>query len=482
LYVNGVLNNGAAFATTISGSENMWLGRSSIYGNIYSGSMDEVRVWNRPLCQSEIQNNMVGEINPLQQTGLMAYYQFNQGTVGANNAGLTTVADVSGNGNNGTLNTFALSGSTSNWTTGTVTNNAPVFVPSTLSGTAGGAQVCRSGTVHAGATYYVDGSCNLIAGVNPSGASPVTGTINTCVKIDGSVQFYGGHPYVQRHYDITPATNAATATGTITLFYTQAEFDSYNLVRGVNPALPTSAADAAGIANVLITQYHGTGTAPGNYSGAAVLINPADNKIVWNNTYSRWEITFDVSGFSGFYVYTNAGAVVLPLHLLSFNAEKQNNGNVLQWQTSNEINTKLFVVERSTDGRSFSNIGTVAAKGIDNATYHFTDATILSDNIYYRLKMTDNNGSFTYSNIVRISSQLNSQLIIYPNPARDIITIQVSDKKLTGTNAVIIDATGKVVQTFIINSAFEMVDVSKLAADIYFLQTANGTTQKLVRQ
>ena len=105
--------------------------------------------------------------------------------------------------------------------------------------------------------------------------------------IDASVQSYNGHPYVQRHYDITPATNAAAATGTITLYYAQAEFNGYNAVRGSNPALPVSASDAAGIANILITQFHGTGTAPGNYSGTAVLINPADNKVIWNSTLTR---------------------------------------------------------------------------------------------------------------------------------------------------------------------------------------------------
>ena len=46
--------------------------------------------------------------------------------------------------------------------------------------------------------YYLDGSCNLIARVVPSGASPVAGTINSCVIIDGTQQYFNGEPYVQK--------------------------------------------------------------------------------------------------------------------------------------------------------------------------------------------------------------------------------------------------------------------------------------------
>ena len=482
LYVNGVLNNGVTIPRYGVYAEDLWLGRSFLFGNQYSGSMDEVRIWNRALCQSEIQNNMNGEIDPAQQTGLMAYYQFNQGDINANNTGLTTAADASVNGNDGTLNNFSLTGSTSNWAAGTVSGSAPVFVPATLSGTADGVQVCQSGTVHAAETYYIDSNCNLIAGINPSGASPVTGTVNTCVQIDASIQFYGGHPYVQRHYDITPVTNAANATATVTLYYTQAEFDDYNLVRGINPALPATSSDATGIANVLITQYHGAGTAPGNYTGAAVLINPDDNNIIWNNTLSRWEITFDVTGFSGFYVHTNPGSVVLPLHLLSFSGTKQTNSNLLQWQTSNEINTQQFIIERSTDGRNFNSIGTLPAKGIDNARYGFTDTNPFTDNIYYRLKMVDNDGKFTYSNIIRLTNQTISQLAVYPNPVKDFITVQANDRNVIGTTAKIIDMSGKTIKTFLISNNFEIVDMSGLSAGLYLLQTANGNTQKLIKK
>lgn len=85
------------------------------YGEIFKGQMDEVRVWNKALTQTEIQNNKNCELGP-GQTNLLAYYQFNQGLDNRNNSTVTTVADASSNANTGILDGFTLTGNTSNWT------------------------------------------------------------------------------------------------------------------------------------------------------------------------------------------------------------------------------------------------------------------------------------------------------------------------------------------------------------------------------
>ncbi|MDP1763203.1 MAG: HYR domain-containing protein, partial [Sediminibacterium sp.] len=88
------------------------------YGNM---SIDEVRIWNRALCQDEIVNNMNCQVNA--QTGLQEVYHFNHGLVNSNNAGVTTLTDASGNiGRDGTLNNFGLTGLTSNWDASGSTN------------------------------------------------------------------------------------------------------------------------------------------------------------------------------------------------------------------------------------------------------------------------------------------------------------------------------------------------------------------------
>ena len=77
--------------------------------------IDEVRIWNIARTESEINNNISSELS-LPQTGLVAYYKFNQGISGGNNSTETNLTDETGD-NNGTLSDFALNGTNSNWVT-----------------------------------------------------------------------------------------------------------------------------------------------------------------------------------------------------------------------------------------------------------------------------------------------------------------------------------------------------------------------------
>lgn len=96
-----------------------------------NGIMDEVRIWNRVLCQPEIQSTMNCEI-PANSAGLVANYHFNQGLNLSDNTGVNTLTDASGFNNTGSLTNFALSGANSNWVLpGAVTAGAS-YTPLTL--------------------------------------------------------------------------------------------------------------------------------------------------------------------------------------------------------------------------------------------------------------------------------------------------------------------------------------------------------------
>lgn len=117
IYINGTLIatttgvTGSSFKSQLSNPIKLGLNLSN---EKFVGNIDEVRIWNRALSQAEIQNNMNCELGS-GQTGLLAYYKFNQGLDNTNNATTTSLIDSSGNGYTGTLNNFALSGSISNW-------------------------------------------------------------------------------------------------------------------------------------------------------------------------------------------------------------------------------------------------------------------------------------------------------------------------------------------------------------------------------
>lgn len=118
LYVDGALDVAGNITTPVNTSPgNLRIGRRVDDQRQFNGTIDEVRLWNYAKTQTEIQNGMNNELCAA-QAGLLAYYKFNQGTAGGMNTGLTTVPDVSGAGNSGTLSNFLLSGSISNWVAG----------------------------------------------------------------------------------------------------------------------------------------------------------------------------------------------------------------------------------------------------------------------------------------------------------------------------------------------------------------------------
>jgi Concanavalin A-like lectin/glucanases superfamily len=128
VYIDGVLSASQALTGTIFTNTNaLALGVQPGYYEYFTGSVDEVRVWNLARTQAQIQAAMNMELNPATQTGLAAYYTFDQGIAGGTNTGLTTVIDQSGN-NNGTLTNFTLSGATNNF----VTQNPGIILPVTL--------------------------------------------------------------------------------------------------------------------------------------------------------------------------------------------------------------------------------------------------------------------------------------------------------------------------------------------------------------
>lgn len=378
----------------------------------------------------------------------------------------------------------------------TVTVNSTVDNTTPLAGTTGGAQVCASYDVAASAHYL--NNCNLIATVTPAGASPVSGDINACVQIDGTVQTAAtGEPYVQRHYNITPASNPATATSTMTLYFLQSEFDAFNAARGTYPALPANGSDATGIANLRITQFNGAGTTPGTYpAGSGSQINPADASIVFNAAANRWEVSFSATGSGGFYVHT--GNFVLPVTLTRFKGEQVGNVHKLSWTTATETNSKGFELQRSTDGSNFTSLGFIATKapGGNSSTsldYGFNDLNPVAGNNYYRLKQLDKDGNYSYSNVVVLHLNIPAISLsrLYPNPAASQLILEVVSPRNEKVTILVTDLTGKPVlqqkADVTAGNNLPQLNVRSLAAGTYMVRLvcANGcetATLRFVKQ
>jgi hypothetical protein len=114
----------------------------------------------------------------------------------------------------------------------------------------------------------------------------------------------------------------------------------------------------------------------------------------------------------------------LPLELISFSIQKREGGNQLIWQTSSEVNTHSFDIERSTDGIAFQSIGAVKTVGNSKTTqfYFFNDKNPISSNYnYYRLKVNDLDNTFTFSKVISVENPKRDNIMIRQNRSGEIV-------------------------------------------------------------
>ena len=124
----------------------------------------------------------------------------------------------------------------------------------------------------------------------------------------------------------------------------------------------------------------------------------------------------------------------LPIDLISFEAHANADHVDLEWVTASEINNDFFTIERSTDAKEWEEVLVVAGAGNSNQiiTYFDSDYEPLSGISYYRLKQTDFNGEFTYSNIVPVRFEVNSTrgtINLFPSPlsAGETLNVELRD-------------------------------------------------------
>src|SRR5262249_9737927 len=154
-----------------------------------------------------------------------------------------------------------------------------------------------------------------------------------------------------------------------------------------------------------------------------------------------------------------------------------NGFNQIQWTTAGELNMKYFDLEHSTDGISFTKVTTVAANDNNNNAYRADDNGIFNGKVYYRLKMIDIDGRFTYSQVIWINNGDAKGIVIYPNPAHNSININMGYQQLVKARASIYNADGKLMQNVEITNNQLQVDISQFAKGKYFIRFTDGAVR-----
>ena len=209
-------------------------------------------------------------------------------------------------------------------------------------------------------------------------------------------------------------------------------------------------------------------------SNTISVINTATNTLI--NTISAGNGAF---GFGNFIANLVTACGSVPVKIVDFAVIGKGNQTQLDWNTENEENLSSYNIQHSTDGISFTNIGTVNAIGSGANSYQFTDNKPNNGINYYRLESIDKNGSISYSKVVTCQlSIFIYQLSIFPNPTRDLVTVKGNHI----ASIQMIDNIGRVVKVVSLKDATNpTISVSSLPTGVYHLriQATDGKVSAL---
>lgn len=137
----------------------------------------------------------------------------------------------------------------------------------------------------------------------------------------------------------------------------------------------------------------------------------------------------------------------LPISFLSIKVYQQNAGAILEWN-SVSTNGGNYVIEKSFDGISFTQVGLLPASSIQQS-YSWVDSDVKDATNYYRVKSVEPNGSIKYSSIVKLKiGTIKQSLSISPNPVQNkTINLQLNGLEKSEYSVALIDANGRLVYT-----------------------------------
>ena len=210
-------------------------------------------------------------------------------------------------------------------------------------------------------------------------------------------------------------------------------------------------------------------------------------------TSNNFDYYFDVGGVE--YTGTTssiATSVPLPLELLDFTAKEQNKVAFLTWKTANEVHLSHFDIERSADAKTWTKINQVKAAHTEGYVSNDEKAFLQSNTAFYRLKMVDTDGSFSYSPIRQVAiDKKTSVLKLFPTPTSDVLNIQLEGNYTPDVSGQVegvlslYDSLGRKLQSAKWTNTILPIDVSNLAVGTYFIEIQTNSLsfkEKFVKQ
>lgn len=441
VFFNGVLQAGSGGGGSSTGSNGiMTIGSRPGGAQYFGGGIDEMRIWREARSDCNIAANYNATF-PNGAPNLVAYYQYNQGVAGGSNGMVTGLPDLSGNGWNGTLSGFTLSGATSNWIASTA--GISISGPNT-----GGFNAVDSTAVCAGTVYtFPDSSSQTID--------------STTVQVS----------------TLTSAGNCdSIITTTVNLLPSYNILDSVAACPGTSLTFPDGSSQTIDSAIVQVSTFS-TANSCDSIITTAVSLLP---------TYNVMDTAQVCAG--SMYTFPDGSSQVIDSAFVQTSSLVSSNG------CDSTVVTNVSAI--SVDD-SVSLIGMDLTSTAVNATFQWLNcdnnlaaipsATASSftptANGNYAVAVTQNGctdtSACTFVNTVGIDNPNPLQLLVYPNPAQN--EIRVSSKWALEGNLQLINLQGKLLKRQSMEGEVSVVDLTGLAKGFYFLRVESDGSSQTIR-
>ena len=481
-----------------------------------NGKMDQVRIWNTQRTGTQLRSGMYGAVDPASQY-LVAYYTMNDNTSGI------TVANSSTSGPDSQANTDGTWSGPGSWVA------SPIQSASNALSFSGGTTTFPQVNIPGNAAYDLSSGGTIELYVYPTSLSGINkgtlisshgsgGTRYIFQVLDTAIILENGTSSTYFNYSLPLNTWSHLAfvydgVSTTTVYYNNvlAPIGTLSLAYGSGNAQPV----AVGITNnspsadtdpflgsldeVRIwtsqqtqadIQANSGLSLTGSESGLAGLFNfdqgvpDMDNTgltTILDNTpnYNDASLANFALTTASASNFTQHNLVPLPVNFTAFTAIAQKGQSLLNWQTAQEQNSRDFVIERSVDGVSYSAIGNVEAAGNSQApsNYSFVDAAPVAGRNYYRLKETDLDNKFMYSDvrIVNFAATDDNQKLVWFQTGDKAVEV---DLKL-GNNEfyTVSDIGGRTIQQGQLSAG--KLTISQVPGGLYFVKVTTAAGKQL---
>ena len=312
----------------------------------------------------------------------------------------------------------------------------------------------------------VDNSGLVIANLKSNASTSIGSVFSRLHQNTGAIRVFGSQPYLDRNYEIT-VDNQPSSPVDIQFFFTDAD---YNALAAADPNVSMNSLGATRLPTAICAAVYDT-------VGQAEAFLPQTGN--GSNNGVRY-IVVPTPGFSSFFIHAGNGPLEISLSAIS--ATNVNQKNRINWTTAVEALGDNFVVERSADGRLFSSIGELLAKG-SASEYAFWDESPYGGINYYRLRMTGASGKHSYSTVVTavVKGGGGFALEAYPNPTSGQVTVKTIGDRSGNASIRITDLLGKVLYQQEIDSEETLIDLQNFPAGIYLVRYDDDLRTKSIK-